>query len=277
LALKGNVPDGQRFGPGLPAGTSTQDVFGVGVDRRARLSSLALVGRVFTWRGSFELNGFNQYALPVDGIGLYTSAWGAAARVRPTCGTDTVRSAPCSTDTEEVIIQRGVVTSLSDTPGTGQISTDSQVLVGREAGADELRALVPGQHVLVDHWLVPTRPVAPFQVAVGGFPILRGGAPLVGLDDKTLAVRTAAGASADGRTVYLVALDGRAGVSVGLTISGLAGLLTALGATDAVNLDGGGSSELATRAPGQDVNVRNSPSGGTERPVANGLGVFVRP
>jgi hypothetical protein len=251
-------------------------VFGVGIDRRARLASLELVGRVRTPRASLGLNGFNQYALPVGGIGLYTSGWGDAARVRPTCGTDTDRSAPCSTDTEEVTVRRGVVTSLSATPGTGQIPAGTQVLVGREAGADELRTLVPGQPVLVDHWLVPTRPVVPFQVAVGGFPILRGGAPLGGLDDKTLAVRSAAGASADGRTVYLVALDGRAALSVGLTISGLAGLMTALGATDAVNLDGGGSSELATRAPGQDVNVRNSPSGGAERPVANGLGVFVR-
>jgi exopolysaccharide biosynthesis protein len=48
-----------------------------------------------------------------------------------------------------------------------------------------------------------------------------------------------------------------------------------LGATGAVNLDGGGSSTLVSRAPGASrVAVRNHPSGGAERPVPNGIGVF---
>ncbi len=57
-----------------------------------------------------------------------------------------------------------------------------------------------------------------------------------------------------------------------------------MGAEDGFSLDGGGSSTLVSststlvaRAPGADaVTVRNNPSGGVERPVPNGIGVFSR-
>jgi hypothetical protein len=167
------------------------------------------------------------------------------------------------------------VESVSATPGAGAIPAGTDVLVGREAGAERLRGLLPGDRVDVGHRLSAPR-VVPFDFAVGGFPILRDGAPLAGLNDTTVAVRTSAGTSADGRTVYLVALDGRIAASAGLTVSELAGLMRSLGAADAVNLDGGGSSEIATRTPGTaEVTVQNSPSGGAERPVANGIGVFL--
>lgn len=54
--------------------------------------------------------------------------------------------------------------------------------------------------------------------------------------------------------------------------------MRALGAEDAVNLDGGGSSTLTAREAGESLAaVRNHPSGGAERPVPNGIGVFTRP
>ncbi|MGW3731398.1 phosphodiester glycosidase family protein, partial [Streptomyces sp. NPDC000851] len=84
-ALKAAVPNGQRFGPALPPGTSTRDVVGVGVDRRARLDSLALDGAVTTPAVRLPLGGLNQYALPVGSVGAFTSAWGSASRVRATC------------------------------------------------------------------------------------------------------------------------------------------------------------------------------------------------
>lgn len=56
-ALKAAVPDGQRFGPALPPGTTTKDVLGVGMDGRARLDSLALGGFVRSTRGRWPLGG----------------------------------------------------------------------------------------------------------------------------------------------------------------------------------------------------------------------------
>ena len=49
--------------------------------------------------------------------------------------------------------------------------------------------------------------------------------------------------------------------------------MTALGAEDALNLDGGGSSTMLALDPTGVIGVRNSPSDGFERKVANGLSV----
>jgi hypothetical protein len=183
-----------------------------------------------------------------------------------------VRNDPCSTNTAEVTVRRGVVTGVSDAVGAGVIPEGATVLVGREKGADALRRLRPGDRVKVSYRF--TGPVR-FRFAVGGFPILRDGAPLNGLSPNGPAPRTSAGVSRDGRHLYLVVADGRSLQSGGLTVAELASLMDKAGADDAVNLDGGGSSTFVTRVPGATtVTVRNTPSDGTERAVANGLAVF---
>ena len=70
------MPTAQRFGPGLAPGTSTRDVFGVGVNGKARVDTLSLDGEVRSTKGTIALGGLNQYALPVDGVGLFTADWG---------------------------------------------------------------------------------------------------------------------------------------------------------------------------------------------------------
>ncbi|MCX4910723.1 phosphodiester glycosidase family protein [Streptomyces sp. NBC_00878] len=276
--LKAAVPNGQRFGPALPPGTSTRDVIGVGTDHRARLDSLALDGSVATAEAQLPLGGLNQYALPVGSVGAFTSDWGSVSRVRATCGTDTDRAAPCSTDTHEVTVRDGQVVSSANTPGSGPITSGTTVLVGREAGAQQLRKLSIGERVVVRHQLVAASSRIPYRFVVGGYPVLRGGQPLVGLDTATAAVRTAAGISDDGGRLLLLALDGAPEFRTGLTIAEVADAMRQLGSVDAFSLDGGGSSTLAARAPGSTTaTVRNHPSGGAERPVPNGIGVFSRP
>ncbi|WP_327351642.1 phosphodiester glycosidase family protein [Streptomyces sp. NBC_01304] len=276
--LKAAVPDGQRFGPALPPGTTTRDVFGVGIDRRARLDSLALDGSVRTEQGRLPLGGLNQYALPVGSVGAFTSDWGSVSRLRATCGTDTDRAAPCSTDTYEVTVLDGRVVAAAETPGAGPIGPGETVLVGREAGAQELRKLSEGERVSVRHRLVAASPRIPYRMALGGYPVLRDGVPLAGLDTVTSAVRSAVGASDGGWRIHLLALDGAVEFRTGLTIAEVADVMRDLGADDAFSLDGGGSSTLVSRDPGAPaVTVRNHPSGGVERPVPNGVAVFARP
>lgn len=89
--------------------------------------------------------------------------------------------------------------------------------------------------------------------------------------------RTAAGVTADGRTLILLVIDGRQpGHSVGATLPELADLLVGFGAHDAVALDGGGSTSFHLRRPDGSI-VTNRPSAGRWRPVANHLGVWIAP
>ncbi|MCZ9343170.1 phosphodiester glycosidase family protein, partial [Streptomyces sp. TRM76130] len=101
------------------------------------------------------------------------------------------RAAPCSTDTYEVTVRGGRVVSASGTPGGGPIAEDSTVLVGREEGARQLRRVATGDAVTVTHRLVASGSGTAFGFALGGCPVLSGGQPLPGLDDRTSAVRTA--------------------------------------------------------------------------------------
>jgi uncharacterized protein (TIGR03382 family) len=81
--------------------------------------------------------------------------------------------------------------------------------------------------------------------------------------------RTAAGLSADKRTLILAVVDGRAPGRAGMDCGALAALMSEMGAADAVNLDGGGSSTMWTSESG----VVNRPSDGTPRVVGNHLGI----
>ncbi|MER3413304.1 MAG: hypothetical protein C4341_03525 [Armatimonadota bacterium] len=80
--------------------------------------------------------------------------------------------------------------------------------------------------------------------------------------------RTAVGTTADGEIVVVV-VDGRSRFSLGVTLAELATLMKERGCSDAVNLDGGGSSALCLAS-----GVVNLPSDGVERPVANALALF---
>jgi hypothetical protein len=90
---------------------------------------------------------------------------------------------------------------------------------------------------------------------------------------------SAVGISQDGRTMLLVAVDGRQRhLSIGLTQPQLAAYMQWLGAYQAMEFDSGGSVTMAVRFPGRPwPAVVNSPSDGHERAVANALLVFSMP
>jgi exopolysaccharide biosynthesis protein len=91
--------------------------------------------------------------------------------------------------------------------------------------------------------------------------------------------RTAVGIRDGGNTLVLVVIDGRKkGVAIGTSLKETADRMLKYGCTDAVNLDGGGSSMLGIRNPKTGkMEIKNNPSDGRERSVANVLGVTVTP
>ncbi|MCL2392580.1 MAG: phosphodiester glycosidase family protein [Oscillospiraceae bacterium] len=89
---------------------------------------------------------------------------------------------------------------------------------------------------------------------------------------QTRAPRTAFGIRADGSVISIV-VDGRApNHSVGMTLSELAEEMLRQGAVYAVNFDGGGSSAMSLRIPGErETTVISRPSDGSERRCATYL------
>ena len=90
--------------------------------------------------------------------------------------------------------------------------------------------------------------------------------------------RTVVGISADGRYLYLAVIDGRvAGYSLGTTNAQSAALMLAIGCGSALNLDGGGSTEMVRADVIGQPYIVNNPSGGAERFDAAALGVYAEP
>ncbi len=96
-----------------------------------------------------------------------------------------------------------------------------------------------------------------------------------GLTAKFTAVRhprTFVGFNADTSMLYLGVVDGRQEQSVGMTFLEMSNFLLSYGMTNAINLDGGGSSVLVINSK-----VVNSPSDKSgERPVANSIQITLR-
>lgn len=87
--------------------------------------------------------------------------------------------------------------------------------------------------------------------------------------------RTVIASTKDGKTLLLVTVDGRQNSSIGMTQAGIAQFMLEIGAYNALNLDGGGSTTMAARESGRTtVSVLNSPSDGLARGVSTAIGVF---
>lgn len=159
------------------------------------------------------------------------------------------------------------------------------LLVGRGSAAEWLsRNVTAGTPVQVNLSTDPDW--HDLHIAVGGGPLLVQDGRIV--DDPLSPVPneryvrnpvSAVGISRDGRTMLLVAVDGRQPrLSIGLTQPQLAAYMQWLGAYQAMAFDSGGSVTMAVRFPGHPGPVVvNSPSDGHERPVGNALLVFSMP
>jgi exopolysaccharide biosynthesis protein len=101
------------------------------------------------------------------------------------------------------------------------------------------------------------------------------------LDGDQLDPRTAVGINRNGRYLYIAVVDGRQPFySQGATFVELADLMIDQGAFMAMNMDGGGSSTMVIEGKNGEPRVLNSPIDhyipGTERPVGNHLGIYIR-
>ncbi|GAA2338089.1 phosphodiester glycosidase family protein [Dactylosporangium salmoneum] len=212
------------------------------------------------------LAALNSAGIPADGIDVFTPLWGAGNR------TLIADAGPYT----ELVVTDGKVTAVSDRITTTPVPGNGLIVLGRGVAAAQLAGARPGDPVEVTF---APQTAAPLRMALGsGAVLVRGGVavdfpPSTGNDEPK--PRTALGWPAGGHRLLLVAVDGSANFSTGLSFDDMARLMVRLGAADAFMLDGGGSTELVARRPGDAaVHVVNTPSDGSERAVPNGVGLF---
>ncbi|MEV6412138.1 phosphodiester glycosidase family protein [Kribbella sp. NPDC051718] len=237
----------------------------IGKDGLGRIAQVFLQGTATDDDATkLDLTNLNSPGVNAGGIGLYTPEWGDAPRTRTVDGVPNVR---------EVLLRDGVVVSSTTTPGTTPLAANELALIGRDAGATSLTAFEPGDKVEIQYGPRPDALDAAVAIS-GNVQLAHDGKVPDDVPDADLAPRTAVGFTENGRRMVLLTVDGRATGSRGLSLKEMGQLMIGLGADDVLNLDGGGSSTMLARSPGEAApEVVNDPSDGGERLVPNGLGL----
>lgn len=282
----------------LIAGPGPNPVVWSDRDGRVHIDTLVARGRVTTTRGTMLLTAWNRPSARTAGI--VDAAWGIPfdSTMRSARVYRLVPLASGGRASGARYLVRQV--SVSDRGVGGQVVHGDTLLLHVPPTADTGVAPRDGDTATVQIGLAlrsaganATIDVRTLDVrnAVGGRPILLVDSMIVrdvdteGNDGfRALNPRTAVGIDRSGRRLWLAVIDGRQqGRSMGMTLRQTAELLQAVGATKALNLDGGGSSAMVIRQYGNDtvngivkdtLRVVNRPSdAGGERPVANALAI----
>ena len=251
--------------------------FGITATGAPVLDRFHLEGAVRTPSGEWPLAAIN------------TSVPGALALLTPWFDTTALASLPADSIAHVALLKVG------GRGDTAHYRVESRAARGRDAVASEqtvvllasgsaipvVERLRPGDRVDVVTRLVPNR--GPLRTVVGGWPrIVDAGRNVALAADSVEGTvprfsrarhpRSALGISRDSAMFYMVAVDGRQQMSVGMTLEELADAMIALGAYEAMNLDGGGSTALVVRD--SIVNTPSDTSG--ERAVGNVVAVTRR-
>lgn len=227
------------------------------------MQDLAYQGRAFFPKlGTFlNIKGINRSRIAGDVV-LYTHYYGPATKTN-------------QWGYEIRIANNGKVTEVNKN-GNMKLDKDSVILSAHGDAAKVLERVQVGDRVRLRETLGSDAADAAELVIGAGPSLVTDGKADVRSAEENIAgdiargraPRTAIGVKKDG-TVILLVVDGRSSSSAGMSLQELADYMVKLGAWQALNFDGGGSSEMVL-----DGKILNNPSDGRERAVSIGLGVF---
>ncbi|MGV3614882.1 MAG: phosphodiester glycosidase family protein [Fimbriimonas sp.] len=246
-------------------------VFGWG-PKDAGIATGTAVASITSRSGAGPLDAVNQ-PIGENGIVLYTRAQGI---VTPREGAVVVMLDVPNVKWTPNTVVNAVVKGLSQGGSPLRLGEGQAVLMATGTKRSRLENLTIAQTVTI-RTDSPAFDWERFKNVVGGGPfLLREGKVAIDATAEGFSTaftnrrhpRTAIGRTAEG-DVWIVAIDGRQGHSDGATLEETAVIMRRLGCTDAINLDGGGSTALHVRG----LTV-NRPSDGVERQVANGIVIF---
>ncbi len=263
------------FNPGLgdPIGTLiinrrlisspvyNRSVFGVTREGRVLFGNPDFTGTLRAGGNTLPIDGVNQ-PRGGDKLVVFTSEY--------------AHSTGTSGDGRELIVIQGRVVGIA--VRDAKIPPDGVVISAGGKTADKLRTVRLGDQVDLSYQVSPPWDAIEHAVCAGPR-LIRDGAVAINGREERFDASIVAGrhprsaiAETDAGEVLLVVVDGRTARNPGMTLAELALYLRRLGAVQAMNLDGGGSSELM-------VGNRwvNRPSDGAERPISNAILITTTP
>lgn len=227
---------------------------GVTQNNHLRMSRVGMRGEIVTADNSrIQLDNVNQPRTSTSQVVLYTSRWGSMAPQMPRDGI-------------QIQLSNGHVVGFSTTESM-PVPQDGYVISGP---ATQAMAALAGQGpqtpVAVSFYTIPDWSDVKHAISGGPF-LVRNGSIYIDTKSQRInfkesgsyAPRTAAGITQEGNLI-LVTVDGRQrGVSVGVSLTEMAALMKEFGAVDAMNLDGGSSTQMVVE--GRLVNSPSVPNG----------------
>ena len=233
----------------------TRTAFGVLADGSPYIGPVSYHGVVHSDRGDLFVSGLNG-TRSADSVMLYNHYYGAST------GTNNSGTEYVVKDDKIIAINKGNSPLRKDETVVSVTGEGQRILNGLKVG-DTLQI----EQSLNEPWNNATDilGVGPLLVKDGQVDITSA-QEQIGVDvTGAKAPRTAVGILKNGNVMFAV-LDGRQSHSKGMMLDEFARFLIGMEVVDAVNFDGGGSSELVIGGK-----IVNSPSDGRQRPVATAL------
>ncbi|MDU5079784.1 phosphodiester glycosidase family protein [uncultured Tissierella sp.] len=212
-----------------------------------------------------NINAVNNVSTYFDAVTLLNKHWGPKS-----IGTK------FHNDLVEVVVKNDIVTDVRVGQEAIDIPEDGYVLIVRGyQKSQELQTFSVGDSIELNISSTPDINNIKFSIGGGSYILKNGELNRPDLDSPGNAPRTGIGINKDGTEVILVTIDGRDTSFKGVTQEMFGAIFKELGAYNALNLDGGGSTAMAIKpVDSQKAVIVNKPSEGAERPVVNGVGVF---
>mgnify|MGYP002497167121 FL=1 len=194
------------------------------------MARLELNAQVKSFKGNVKVDNINQPRMLSTHVIVYTPEWGSFAPPSPKYG-------------KQIAVEKGKIISI----GTQSmpIPQNGYVIVGPD---ERLAKIYKAKHIDLDIKTIPNWENVKHIISGGPY-LVKNGEVFVDMTEQKLGAiggknpRTAIGYTQDGNFI-MVAVDGREGASVGLTLKELAWFMKSIGCTNAMNLDGGGSTVM---------------------------------
>ncbi|MEF3305153.1 stalk domain-containing protein [Paenibacillus sp. GYB003] len=228
------------------------------------------INKTYYWYENDGVHAEGAHSM-IDGLYMYTNTWGQIDRSNDGVTVPT-----------EVLVQNGVVKEIKRAGIIQTVAPADGYILRASGKADEFVAqhLKVGDRIVADYKVLAQNGItqydtANFKTMIGGHTILVDqGQPAAfshevgGVSGYSAVSRTAIGYSQDEQYAFLITVDS------GLTLPELQQFMIKIGVYKGMNLDGGGSTQMATRPLGEFQTVLTSADIGYERPVVNAVGVY---